>query len=134
MSVVGSHVPKVVGVVVVEVAPVICFVCVHTTVSPTVTSESIAPPPGDCHCPVETLHVPQPVAENQTPSSVQEVPPSKSSLQQISSSHKLDSPQDCCVSSVETFILPESQQVPSVVCPVTFDAQMSVMGVPDGLA
>ena len=76
MSVVGSHVPEVVGVVVVEVAPVICFVCVHTTVSPTVTSESIAPPPGECHCSVETLHVPQPDAENRTPSSVKEVPSS----------------------------------------------------------
>ena len=80
MSVVGSHVPKVVGVVVVEVAPVIHFICVHTTVSPTVTSKSIASPPGHSHCSIETLHVPQPVAENQTSSSVQEVPPSKSSL------------------------------------------------------
>ena len=106
MSVVGSHVPEVVSVVVVEVTPVIHSVCVHTSASPTVASESIASPPGECHCCVETLHVPQPVAENQTSSSVQEVPPSKSSLQQISSSHKLDGSQDCCVSSVETSVLP----------------------------
>ena len=79
MSVVGSHVPKVIGVVVVEVAPVIHSVRVHTSVPPAVTSKSIAHLQRSSHCSVDMLQVSQPVAENQTPSSVEEVPSSKSS-------------------------------------------------------
>ena len=79
MSVVGSHVPEVVGFVVVEVSPVIHSVCVHTSVSLAVTSKSIAHLQCSSHCSVDMLQVSQPVAENQTPSSVQEFSPSKSS-------------------------------------------------------
>ena len=79
MSVVGSHVPKVIGVVVVEVAPVIHSVRVHTSVPPAVTSKSIAHLQRSSHCSMDMLQVPQPVAENQTPSFVQVVSPLKSS-------------------------------------------------------
>ena len=45
--------------------------------------------------------------------------------------HKFDSPDNCSVSSVESSVMSESAQIPSVVCPVTFNTQTFVVGTPD---